>query len=355
MAVNVCTNPALGANTTGWQDNSGGITRVTVTGFERPQAAEVTVPALDAFERRVISQTGAAVAGNTYTGSVSYRTDRDAPSLDVYLIFADAAGGLLQKSAHPSNPIGATANTVARAAVTATAPANTASIAMWVSLDNELVSTVMQVTAVRLEQGSITPHDYFDGESAGWQWDGVQFNSTSSEMAGQTIAIGQSSEVDTAGSVTPAKALSILQSEEADAASAIVPAKAQAVGLALQTETAGDISPSKRMAIERATETDLAQSISARSTKHVMIGQAVELNTSSSVTSAKRRSIGQAVEVNVAQAITASGGTIPVWPPTAGSPSLRSVGAGPFRLVRPVRSGQPSHEQITAGSPKLPR
>lgn len=177
MARNECTNPALGANTSGWQNNSNGITRVAVSGFERPEAAQVTVPALDAFERYIISQTGAAAPGIEYAGSVSYRTDRDTTSLDVYLIFANSAGSLLTKVPHPNNPLGSIAGMVARSMVSGVAPANTALMGVQVSLDNEPVETVLQVSAVRLT--SLVTRVYADGDTWGWVWEGVRFNSTS--------------------------------------------------------------------------------------------------------------------------------------------------------------------------------
>lgn len=180
---------------------------------------------------------------------------------------------------------------------------------------------------------------------------------------GLSVPVVQSVEVNTANAVTPSKRRDLGQAAETDVANTITPAKSLAIGQALQTETAGVITPSKSLPIGQAVEINTAQPISVTGSQQIAIGQALETDTSGviapaksltidlattvetagSITPRKSLAIGAALEVDTANPVIASGGVVILWPPKAGTPSLRGVSAG-----------APRHDLITAGSPKQP-
>jgi hypothetical protein len=117
-------------------------------------------------------------------------------------------------------------------------------------------------------------------------WDDVTIN----DAVNTAVSIGQATETDTAGTVTPAKSLAIPQVAEAD--------------------TAGTTSPAKSLAINQAAETDTADAVTA-SGHSVPVPQATEADTAGAVTPAKAVPIGQTTETSTANSIS-SGLTVSV-------------------------------------------
>lgn len=102
----------------------------------------------------------------------------------------------------------------------------------------------------------------------------------------QTQALGQAVETDTAQTVPPSRVVLVGQTSENDTAFSVTPETGSVVAVGL------------------ATETDSAQTVTAFQPGRVNVGQAVETDTAQPVLPARSVSVGQASETDSAQAIT---------------------------------------------------
>lgn len=120
---------------------------------------------------------------------------------------------------------------------------------------------------------------------------------------GQTIAVGQSSETDTAQALSRIKRAALAQIAETDAAQAITAAKRRAVGQATETDTAQPITqPGEQIvAVGQAAETEFAQAIAHY--KRLGVLQPAESDSAQPISISKRRAVGQASEADTAQPI----------------------------------------------------
>lgn len=170
---NACPEPAP-IDPTGWTSNRT-LTVETVSGFDRPEAAQITGTG-SGGEHYILTEPGAATAGTDHTVSVSYRTGAST-QVTAYILYYDSGGSVIGFSAHPDNPISTTANTVARLSVTGTTAVGTVTVGAQISLVSASTST-LQATMASLEEGSL-PGAYFDGDTTGASWDGATGRSAS--------------------------------------------------------------------------------------------------------------------------------------------------------------------------------
>jgi len=115
---------------------------------------------------------------------------------------------------------------------------------------------------------------------------------------GQTIDINQSSETDTALSITPRKRVAIGIASETDSALSISPKKRIAIGIAQELSSAFSIIARKKVSIGIASEVDTALAFSSKKT--VPIGLASETNSAQIIRPLKRVAIGIANESDFA-------------------------------------------------------
>lgn len=129
---------------------------------------------------------------------------------------------------------------------------------------------------------------------------------TRNTSTGQSIAVGQVVETETAQTITPKKSIAVAQVIETETAGTITPLKGRAiaVGQVVETETAGVVTPQKRVTLGQVSETETAQAITAK--KSITVGQTVETETAQAIATRKSRSLTQAVETETAGAITAT-------------------------------------------------
>lgn len=121
-------------------------------------------------------------------------------------------------------------------------------------------------------------------------------------VVGQSIAVGQALETDTADVIASTKALSIVEAVETDTAQAINPSRPVPVDVATETDTASAITYTRGATVGIASETDTAQATT--SAKTVTTGQATETDTASGVTFSKSAAIGAVSETDTASAMT---------------------------------------------------
>lgn len=121
--------------------------------------------------------------------------------------------------------------------------------------------------------------------------------------AGQTIALNQTSESDTAQPVGSAKHKAVDQAGETDLAQAVSSRKAGALGQVMETDAAQAIAAARRVALGQAGETDSAQAVAPR--KVLALGQVTETDAAQAVTvpGSINVAVGQATETDGAQAI----------------------------------------------------
>lgn len=118
---------------------------------------------------------------------------------------------------------------------------------------------------------------------------------------GQSIAVAQASETDTAQAVGKAKVKAVGQAVETDSSLAISARKAKLISQATETDTAQAVARSKSKSVAQSTEIDTAQPV-ARS-KAKTFAQAFETDSAISVTRLKSRALGVASETDTAQVI----------------------------------------------------
>jgi hypothetical protein len=224
---NLCTNPALGVNVTGWGGGSTP-TLTAVAGFGRPNAARYTAGTF------MWSAAGAAFAGLSYTVSAYIRTNTFNASGSAYVEWLNSGGGVIGDT--PGAAYTTTSGVVSRVSVTGTSPANTASARLVMDGVNYSVNSA-DITMVMVEQVG-TLDTYFDGGSPGATWDGTPGNSASTLSPGQSVVLGQAAELDTALPLGRRKSRTLGQPSEVDTATAITRAKSRTLGRSVETGTA---------------------------------------------------------------------------------------------------------------------
>lgn len=159
---NLCRNPALGVDVTGWGGSSTPA-RTAVTGFGRGWAGRYTA---GTFISTAATATGAVTVGQTYTVSLYLRTASFGVGVGaIYIEWINSGGSGF---GYPSANYSASAATVTRVSVTAVAPAGAVAARVIVDGINYSVN-VTDFTMVLIEQATL--QDYFDGDSPGASWD----------------------------------------------------------------------------------------------------------------------------------------------------------------------------------------
>lgn len=151
----------------------------------------------------------------------------------------------------------------------------------------------------------------------------------------QTVGIGQAAESDTAQALTAGAtfAAAIGQAQETDEAQSMTTlvGGATLISQAIETDTAQPLTavPGVRtVAIGQATETDSAQAMSAQAAATILAGMALEIDTAQPLTaliSGASLVIGQAGELDIAQALANIGGSSS-WTPGDGAMSPPRIG-----------------------------
>lgn len=166
---NLCPNPALDNNNTGWGGGETPVrTDVTAQSFPRVWGARYSTSTF------MLGPSGAATAGLAYYVSVYVRPDSFAITGTLAIQWNDGGGSELSETtiSFPSTSAG----TVTRVGLTGTAPASTASLRL-LHFGENYGANPCNFTACLYEQvGSLDT--YFDGTPPG-SWDGTAGNSTS--------------------------------------------------------------------------------------------------------------------------------------------------------------------------------
>ena len=183
--TNLVANPSLGSNTTGWSGvvSAGGAftaTRETaVTGLGAigvTTAHRITLSAAPATWWRNSYGSINVTAGQSYTFSSYLRTSVAVPTL-VDIIWRNSSNGTISESTSAS--VAQSANVWERKSVTATAPVGAVSVVLHLgATSGGVVGAYLDSTAMMFEDGS-TLHNYADGNSSNWAWNGTVNNSTS--------------------------------------------------------------------------------------------------------------------------------------------------------------------------------
>lgn len=120
---------------------------------------------------------------------------------------------------------------------------------------------------------------------------------------GSSATIGQASEADLAQAFTSRQVKAIGQATETDLAQTLAVLQARTLGQASEADSAQPVTQRQSRAIGQASESDTAQSVSQGGAA-AAIGQAVETDAAQALTSAQRRAIGQATETDSAQPVS---------------------------------------------------
>lgn len=169
MRHNLCPNPALDNNNTGWTGGETPVrTDVTGLGFPRQWAARYSTATF------MFGPTGAATPGMAYTVSTYVRPDTFTVAGTLAIQWLDSGLNEVSEStvAFPTSPAGA----ATRVSITGTAPTGT----VWLRLlhfGENYAGNPCNFSAVLYEQAAAIGA-YFDGTPPG-AWDGTAGNSTS--------------------------------------------------------------------------------------------------------------------------------------------------------------------------------
>jgi hypothetical protein len=128
------------------------------------------------------------------------------------------------------------------------------------------------------------------------------FGVTDLGSGGQTVAVVQNTETDTAQAVAKSKAKAIGQNTEADTSQAISRIKNRAIGINSETDAPQAVLPAKARTLGQSTETDSAQVITLKLIR--LVNLVSEADTSQAITPAKRNAVAIASEADSAQAVT---------------------------------------------------
>lgn len=119
---------------------------------------------------------------------------------------------------------------------------------------------------------------------------------------GQTVAVGATTETDSAAVITRTKTVAVGRGAETEAAGAVVRSGHQlAVGRATETNTTGTVAHSKALPVARAVEASTGTGVTPRKARAVQ--GATETDTAGAVGHAKRRTVAQATETGSAAVV----------------------------------------------------
>lgn len=165
--TNLCPNPALAVNATGWFGSAGWARATGLTGFTRTTGWSGTSAG------QQISPQGTTVANQAYTFSAFAKATTGGADVVVGINWYQA-GSYRSSSTEVSFTLDA--GEVTRVWVTATSPPNTDSALL--TIDTPGGQGAVQITQVLYEQ-SAALNPWFDGSSPGGSWTGTAGNSTS--------------------------------------------------------------------------------------------------------------------------------------------------------------------------------
>ena len=194
---NLCTNPALGVDVTGWGGGSTP-TRTAVTGFNRGWAARYVA---GTFMSTAATSSGAVTTGVDYTLAVQLRVATfNVPSGAIYIEWINAGGSGF---GYPSASFTASIGAVTRVSITATAPANAVAARVIIDGINYNINAT-DFTALLIEPvGALG--SYFDGDTVpGGSWDGTPGLSASTLTTSQDAS--GSSAITSGAAIAPAGA-----------------------------------------------------------------------------------------------------------------------------------------------------
>lgn len=180
MANNSCANPALAVNDSGgWYSGGVGV-RTAVSGFARPYAYRYA-PASTATNVVFLPEWEIG-AGVQITVSASVRCSEALSGSQIrsYVDYYDATDGSLGDSG-ALNFGTVAAGAIVRHSRTLTTPANCARIVLSFYTNLPSTSAYLDVTMCRFDIG--TDSTYYDGDSAGWAWDGTAGLSTAHSVS----------------------------------------------------------------------------------------------------------------------------------------------------------------------------
>lgn len=165
--TNLCPNPALAVNATGWFGSTGWVRATGLTGFTRTTGWAGTSAG------QQIAPQGTIVAGLTYTFSVFVKAATGGGDVAVGINWYQSGA---YRASSTQSTFTLDAGTVTRVWATAVAPPNTDSA--LITIDNPGGQGTVQITQVLYEQSAIL-NAWFDGSSPGGSWTGTAGNSTS--------------------------------------------------------------------------------------------------------------------------------------------------------------------------------
>lgn len=164
--TNLVTNPSFEVDNSLWSAGAGvTLARSTVEAYSGTASGLITLTNTVAFSGiNNLSNRSAATAGLSYTASTYAKLDTGtAFTYSVVLFFYDAGGTILSTAASTATTLGSSWE---RKTVTATAPANTATVGMVIRRNSVLVGTAsFYVDGIIIEQAS-SALPYFDGTYA---------------------------------------------------------------------------------------------------------------------------------------------------------------------------------------------
>lgn len=123
-----------------------------------------------------------------------------------------------------------------------------------------------------------------------------------SATSGQTIALGQVAETDTARALTRLKTRAVGRVTETDTSRTITPQRLVALGRVTETDAARGVTVLKTVTLTRVSETDTSRALSRP--QLVTLSQVAETDTSRTLTGAKTEDLGRVAETDAARAIT---------------------------------------------------
>lgn len=207
--VNLCPNPALKSNSTGWAFPSGYARSTSVTTLPRTTGVKGT----SAPSAPIIGPQTPVVTGSQYcvSFSIHYTNVSGTNTFDYGIDWYNSSGSYLSSTAYSTRTSAAFGITERLEHGPMTAPTNAAKAVLVLSnLDSGC-----EVTAVLFEQTSTTGQSYFDGDTTGAGWLGTVGNSASQILTATDAWSWTDSASKTATASGPSGSDSITWSESA--------------------------------------------------------------------------------------------------------------------------------------------
>lgn len=168
---NLCTNPALSVDNTGWGGNGTAPARTAVSGFQRPYAARYVDGTF------IRTPTGLVTEGLTYTLSIDIRPTSDVSSGHIYIEWQRSDSSVIQYTTVAYGAL--TGGAVTRLSVTDTTPIDGTVYQACIIVDGPDFTTNTTDFAAALIEQDTQLDPYFDGDTPGASWDGTAGESTS--------------------------------------------------------------------------------------------------------------------------------------------------------------------------------